>query len=138
MKTLLLVLAFSLISTSKSPSTLGIYDNFYSRSDWSWYKDSGSRALLLKHNTIKDCFIAVNMEPLGYEVGDWNLKDTLEDFNKTKYRVIKVEFEGELWCYTFVPLDTFVMEQLNVYMNDSCDACLKAAKKIILKKEKFK
>ena len=133
---IVLVIAFSFAAeTSKSPPTLGIYDSFYSKSDWTWVKDSGSWAMLLKHNTIENCAIAVNMEPWGYEDGNWDLKDTIKTIGKRPYRIYRVEIDGDLWCYTYVSLGTSTVEQLNVYMEDSCKACLKAVEKIIKKKE---
>lgn len=141
MKSLFIVLAIALSfakEPSKSPPTLGIYDCFYSKSDWTWVKDSGFWAMLLKHNTIENCAIAVNMEPWGYENGNWDLKDTIKIIGKTPYRLYRVEIDGDLWCYTFVSMDTSAIEQLNVYMEDSCKTCLKAVEKIIKKKEGLK
>ena len=140
MKSLLMVLAlsFCVVSSSKSPPTLGIYNKFFSRSEWTWYKDSGSWAMLLKHNTVKECFVAINMEPLGYEQENWNFEETLKDFARTKYRVIRIELDGKLWCYTYTTAGgSIALEQVNVYTADSCKACLEAVEKIILNKEMF-
>jgi galactose-1-phosphate uridylyltransferase len=78
------------------------------------------------------------MEPLGYEQENWNFKETLKDFARTKYRVIRIELDGKLWCYTYTPAEeSIALEQVNVYTVDSCKACLEAVEKIILNKEKF-
>lgn len=127
----------ALASSSKSPNTLGIYDNFYPKQEWSWYKDSGSWVQILKHNSIRNCFVAVNVEPWDYEDGNWALKETRKIFGKTKYRIIRVEIDERLWCYTYTPVnDSIAIQQLNIYMTDSCKACQEAAEQIILNKEK--
>lgn len=138
-KTLFIVLVIASSFSEEFPKslpTLGIYDNFYSKSEWAWtwYKDSNVSAMLLKHKHINKCFIAANLEPLDYDNGDWNLKSTVKKFGKTKYRVFRIELNGYLWCYTYSPEnDPKTKDQLNVYMDDySCKACLKAAEKILL------
>jgi hypothetical protein len=130
---LLIGFCFSNIS-SQSPCTLGMYDNFYPKADWAWSKDSGTSAPLLKHKSIKDCYIGINVEPWGYEVGNWELKESFKNFGTVKYRIIRVEIDSQLWCYTYIPSDTS-SEQLNVYLEDSCIACLQAVEKIIKDKE---
>ena len=120
---------------SKSPPTLGIFENFYSKSDWTWIKDSGT-GLNLKHKTIEDCRIGINIEPWGYEQRNWCLKDTIKTLGKTQYHLFRIEFNGYLWCYTYTPVDESLSgEQLNVYVGDSCKACLEAVEKIISEKK---
>jgi hypothetical protein len=78
------------------------------------------------------------MEPWGYESRNWDFKETLKDFAGTKYRVIRVELNGKLWCYTYtLAEDSIATEQLNVYTGKSCKTCLEAVEQIILNKEKF-
>jgi hypothetical protein len=84
---------------------------------------------------VDSCQIGINIEPWGYEDGgDWEIKEIIKDFGKTKYCISRVELDGQLWCITYTPIHPMVPQQLNVYMSDSCKACIEAVERIVKKR----
>ncbi len=134
MKTVLFILVGAVFCSAQP--TLGSYDKFYDSTEWTWTLDAYGTAVL-KNRSIDSCFIGSNTEPLDYDDGEnWTLSKYNRIFGKAHYSIIKVEYNGNLWCITYSNLDDWLnTTQLIVYAPEHCKACQLAAEKIIHKKE---
>jgi len=125
---LTLFILFCACKDPSNPPNIGNYD--YDPSEWSWYAEDSNR--YLKHNTIDSCFVSTGIEPIGYEEDNWEIKTTHKIIGKTRYNVIRVYYNGEFWCLSYINQDNF--DKLDVYMSEDCIECQKAAEKIIKRK----
>ena len=127
---IVLLLCLCLYKGQTQPAWKMILD---SSSEWSWDKDSE----LFKNVNIKDCLVGVNVEPLDYDDAKWDCIKSSKVIGSAKYQIFRIELNRKLWCYTYM-LDDSSTDQLNVYMLDSCQACLDAIEKLIVKKDSSK
>lgn len=79
------------------------------------------------HN-IRNCFVAINAEPLGYEDDRWDIAHDSLILKGVLYNRFKVSLKGKLWCITYFRHGDF--DRVNVYTSEeSCEECLSALEK---------